>query len=692
MANVLFLTGDIGPAEGSVYSNLKNGGHDVTVYNVAGRWITGKSTVPLWMKGYNTRHSPLARNWFKRAIGHKEIDATISSGLQAASFAANTFGGNYYPLLWRGDLDFSNRNTTQKHAFGELVRTSDRLLLEDSWEMDKAIAKNSQVTHLRMRYPSLGARKYLTSMSGNVAIIYPHAQKNAADVLQEATQEFLRGDAEVGLVDIKTLFSARDLEEGKDFSDTLAERLERFSYAIILGTGPHHSTVLRALIHDKAQIVVDQTVGMAFLSDELDIPHRARGLGCVQTIRDLIEISDVRRPSEIEPRTAIAESDYLNDLVRLWQRDYNSCFEELPGVVSKKPLNIYFSVGMVQDSTKGARHQRVRNMHDAFSKRQALNIFGEEPFVERRLKLANDMLIEGRSAGVFYGENSTSPMPRKLSDQLAKFLEIFTDHGGRSMWFVRDLHWLETFEESPWTDERATELRSDGLNELREVGDRAQMLAAPSLAAGEGFNSLLVSAGERPRNWHPVPPAVQPQNIVDDESLALKDGITLLYAGGVSEIYQMELYLTALRNLEIPTMMDFVVRKPEAERLEHELERHDLLETDRTRILHTTMDLYRPRTSRTLGMVLLDSSYARFAFPYKTVTMIERGYPILCYKDMGIAEFVESNDLGIAVERSAIAIRKGISSLIRNGAEGIERVRKYETWENRVHGIYRALA
>jgi len=81
MANVLFLTGDIGPAEGSIYSDLKSNGHRVSTYNVAGRWLPNEPGVPLWMNGNNLRHSPMARNWFARSIQSKEIDSTISSGL-----------------------------------------------------------------------------------------------------------------------------------------------------------------------------------------------------------------------------------------------------------------------------------------------------------------------------------------------------------------------------------------------------------------------------------------------------------------------------------------------------------------------------------------------------------------------------------------------------------------------------------
>lgn len=692
MTNVLFLTADIGPAEGSVYSDLKRNGRKVFTYNVAGRWVPREGNAPLWMSGDKTRLSPMARNWFTRAIESKNIDFTISSGLHAGAFAANNLGGAFYPLLWRGNLDFGGSNETSTDAFADLLRTTDRLLLEDSWEMDKAVSKNSQVPHLQMRYPSPAARSYLTSTSGDVAIIYPRSKEQEAGVLREAAHGAFGGEIGIGLIEIKSLYRSGDLAKGLDFYNTLAHRLEKYSYAIILGTGPHHSTVIRALQHDKARLVVDQTVGMVFLSDELKLPHRARGLRCIQEMKKILETPNDSSISRGEPKHESPAGDFLETLNNLWHKDFDQHFEELPAVLDDGPLNIFFSVGTVQDLTKGARHQRVRNMHDEFFQRRSFNIFGQQPFMDRRLTLARTMLKAGRRAGVFYGENSTSPMTRVLNNYLANFLTEFSRLGGRSMWFVRDLHWLEKFEESPWTDAHVAKLKSDGIFELEEVGDRTDILAAPSGASGEGFNGLLVAAGEKERQWLPLPPAIQPQNIVDDTALVGVQGVTLLYAGGISEIYGMELYLSAIGGLDELTMIDFVVREPEAEPLKRELERLGLFESERIRILHTTMDLYHPRTSRTLGIILLDSKYAKFAFPYKTVTMIERGYPILCYSDMGIAEFVVSNDLGIAVERNVDSVREGIKTLIAEGAPGIQKARKTETWKSRVEQIFKILS
>src|SRR5690554_6310179 len=110
MSNVLLITSGIGPAEGAVISNLKRAGHSVLTYNVAGQWFPRQQGVPFWMRGYRTRLSPMARNWFTSIIEPKEIDRIITSGLDAAAFAARNTDRSFYPLLWRGDLDFPQRN------------------------------------------------------------------------------------------------------------------------------------------------------------------------------------------------------------------------------------------------------------------------------------------------------------------------------------------------------------------------------------------------------------------------------------------------------------------------------------------------------------------------------------------------------------------------------------------------------
>lgn len=691
MANVLFITGDVGPAEGSIYSNLISHGHNVSTYHTSGRWIPHDKSMPLWMGGYTSRRSPLARNWFRREIASKDIDVCISSGLMASSFAARNYDEHYYPLLWRGSLNFSGRYFTE--AFADIIRSSDRLLLEDTWEMDQATAKHSPLPHLRMKYPIPSSRSYLTSDSGDIAIIHSKSAENMARQMLHAGQEMLDPSRRIQNIDIASLYTSRDLAAGRDLYDVLSERLQDFSYAVFVGTGPHHSTVIRALMNDRDRFVVDQTIGMAELSRELQLPHRARGLRCIQLMTEITGLKQTDETSTVSNEQHQTRNDFVAVLEELWQQEYEPWFEQVPALESQEPLNIYFSVGSLEEKVNGARPQRVRNMHDAFTHKQALTVYGSsDQALKRRSRLAKELMKQGRAGGIFYGENHTQPMPMHRSELVADLLDSFAQMGGRSMWFVRDMHWLGAFDEDPWSEQLALELRKNGLHELRQIEDKVDLLAAPSDAAGEGFNQLLEKAGDRGRDWFPLPPAVQPQNIVDDRGHNSLDGVTVLYAGGISSIYSMGIYLSALRNTADTVLIDFVVRKPEEASLREELARLGLLDSDRVRILNTTMNLYRSRTSQTLGAILMESEYAKYSFPYKTMTMIERGYPILCFSDMGIADFVESNKLGIAVERTEASIRDGIEKLIQTGAPGVPGARTAEVWEARVEEISQALA
>ncbi|WP_022871602.1 hypothetical protein [Yaniella halotolerans] len=691
MATILFITGDVGPAEGSIYSTLVSSGHVVFTYHTSGRWIPQDDNVPLWMGGQHTRRSPMARNWFAKTSAAKQIDLCISSGLMASSFAARNFDGRVYPLLWRGALDVSK--SPQNEAFADVLGTTDRLMLEDPWEMDKALEKHSPLPHLRMRYPTPADRNYLTSPSGDIAIIYPTSAKNEAHQLLRASKDGLAQNGRIELVNVTSLYTSSDLVDGRDLYDALAERLGRFSYAIIVGTGPHHSTILHALQYDADRIVVDQTIGMAELSRDLDLPHRARGLQCVQKMTEVIESPERLSLNKQVSAPYRDQEDFLEVLDELWSRNLEPWFEELPATTCTQPLNIFFSSGLLQDRVNGARHQRVRNMYEAFRPKDALAIYGSSDHsLQRRVRLAQELIRSGRAPGIFYGENSTRPMPMPRADLLAEFLDGFIHQGGNAMWFVRDVHWLGAFDEDPWPDQLAQQLRIDGLHELHRLEEQVDILAAPSNAAGQGFNQLLDSVGEKHRDWFALPPGVQPQNVFDDHWISARNATTVLYAGGISSIYSMDIYLAALRDTDDDVLIDFVVRKPEEPELRDALNRIGLLDSDRVRILNTTMNLYRPRTSQTLGAILMESEYAKHSFPYKTMTMIERGYPIICFKDMGIANFVESNQLGKAVERTEDAIRTGINTLIQTGAPGIPLVRARETWDHRVGQIFDMLA
>lgn len=689
LANILFLTRNIGPAEGLVVSNLKASGHTVLTYDVAGAWLPNRGDMPLWMRGYRMRTSAMGRNHFNRILTGFEAEFAIASGFEAAGFAASNCDTEFIPLLWSGALDFSAMNDTLTQTFGKLLATNDRLLLEDPWEMDKAVSKGSLVPHFRLPYPDTPDQSVLVSDSGSVAVLYPAAmdQERIDNVLQELRRRFGRL-RNVEAVEIESLYRFRDLQRGRDAFDILSYRLKEFSFAAILGSGPHHSTVMRVLRSDQDRVVVDQTIAANYRCKELGFSHFARGLRIADVLQDVVsgaELSDGRRGSSVSEA-----QDYLEQLTAVYQCPVPEFYEELPALESVGPLNVFFSVASLEDITNGARPQRIRNMHEAFEDRlDAFSVFGTEISMNRRFQFLRSVL-DSRGAGIFYGENSTSPLPERSSAMLADFLDDFKSFGGRVAWFTRDLHWLESFTHSVWHPERAEALKEAGLLELERVAGRADILACPSDSSAEGFNGLLRTHGQVQRKWLSLPPAIARENIVRPLGTENSDKVTIVYSGGVSSFYGMDLYIEAVSTLP-DVYLDFVVRPADEHQLTEALKRFGLEEDPRIRILNSTMDFYVPRTQPCFGAILLDSSYAKFSFPYKTVTMIERGFPILCYSDMGIADFVVENNVGVAVDRNAESLRNGIETLRDSSAQGMEGVRRREDWNSRVDKIVRSL-
>lgn len=231
--------------------------------------------------------------------------------------------------------------------------------------------------------------------------------------------------------------------------------------------------------------------------------------------------------------------------------------------------------------------------------------------------------------------------------------------------------------------------RSAELESLEAVTD---LLVAPSDTSARYFNTLLESAGLSGRQWFALPPAVNPHSAVAPVAPPVpKDDITVLYVGGTGSIYAMDGYLDALQHLSERFKIDFIVRPSEKERLRETLSDRGLLTADRTQLLSTTLERYSPRTRHCIGTVLLDSEYGRLSFPYKTISMLERGFPTLCYDDMGIAEFVTSHDIGVACGRSTDQIVAGITRLADGWVAGISAAQQHETWGARVTSLLREL-
>lgn len=140
--------------------------------------------------------------------------------------------------------------------------------------------------------------------------------------------------------------------------------------------------------------------------------------------------------------------------------------------------------------------------------------------------------------------------------------------------------------------------------------------------------------------------------------------MTVVYSGGIGEIYRMDNFLRAVQILnENDFFFDFIVRKDEQSQLEESLLDCGIVIGDRVRLLNVDFEDYVPRTSKAIGVVLLDGDYAKFSFPYKTMSFIEKRFPVLTYDDMAISDFVTDENIGLSCGRSTPNIMDALMKL-----------------------------
>lgn len=699
--NILLLVEQPGPAEGVLTSNLRAEGHQVFIYDVRGGWIKGEKSLPLWLKGYRLRYSGLAASYFRDFIQRKHIEKVITSGIISAAFAAQNISLPFTPLLFRGDLDFSAAKTEQTDAFTKANQGVSRFLLEDEWEMDKANAKGSSVPHLLMPPPPQHHVRVLDRNVGQprVAILHPARMPKARlDLMIDNFADGVNGIA-VTPLEVESLYRTADLARARDIQGLVASRLSKYSHVVLIGTSRHHSSVLNLLIADWDRLAMEDTIGGGNLAHSIGFTRIGRGLKLVEIVAQMMNQEaalSAKADSPHPEETSDSRIGHLERLDQVMARPVGAAYEELAALKESGPLNIFFSVAPLQDVTNGARPQRIRNMAEAIdSQSAAVRLFSSGNGFNRRAILIRQAIENGRTAGFFYGENSTAPIADdQVIAALGNFLTEFREAGGKSGWFVRDLHWLE--EVDGYLDDASAreETVRRGILELETVARRADVVFAPNEESGDGFNELLSRGNFAEFTWEALPPGVCDANASSPASFAKgSDGFTLLYAGGTNSVYGMNTYLSALRDHSAEdTYFDFVCREAEVEDLRAALLDTDLIDDPRVRILHVELENYLPRTPVVVGTILLDSDYAKFSFPYKTVSMIERGFPILTYSDMAIARFVSEFKVGVAVERNAASIGAGIDFIRDHVSDfDFDDARRQNSWTSRVSTVKKVL-
>ena len=698
----LALISITGATEGALASAYRSAGEPLLLFSTRELDFVGehRGEVPAWLSNASLGPGPFqVGRYLEQLVIELGVTTVLSVGREASWFAAKHLADtSYTAVLLRGDVDLSSRRPAQVGMFQLISSTTTRLVLEDQWEMGKAAAHGSRVPHHRLPLLSSGGDPVLTSIGTRVAILYGGRVASHGSLLTGLLAACRRRRVPCDAVSMASLFRNRDLERGISLDQALRFRLGAFTHVVVLGDHRDTAAVVATLAREPGRVIVEGTLASTALVDRLEGVVGARGTAIIDrlnrvlsawraergtaattAVRQLQRAGRLpgvpgrlaRRGHRILDRMAVqryrrlevkstSDAHLPSWFAALGERDVPWFQEDLwedregPG-----HFDVFFTVAPVENRANGARPQRVRNVAETMCARGPTIVLQPlDRLLDRRAQLVGHLVKNGWSPRMVYGENSTSPMDSiSTIDRVARLFRSLGEKGALRAWFVRDLHWLSR--ETVRGYSPSPDLVDRGLYELRTMASVTELFLAPNEGSRTEFQELLSNHDVDTAHWSVLPPALHPDNVCNIESLAKKvPGLTLLYAGGTNGFYRQDVFLSAIAELskERGFHLDLVVRDAEAEHLAESLQRASLAPRRTVRVITEDLSRYVPLTPNVLGVALLDGRYATRAFPYKTVSMLERGLHVLCFEDMAIAGFLDKYDAGVFCDRDVASV------------------------------------
>ncbi|WP_445154064.1 hypothetical protein ACTWLI_12030 [Arthrobacter sp. Hor0625] len=676
MSSLIFIS-DTGAVEGNLLSAHKAADEEAWFYHVTENrfYPDGIEAAESWLdpRMAPSRHI-LRTRYFQAIIRKRGIGRVLAVGMTAANYASTVLDSHdFTPILLRGDLDFSSRRTGHVESFTAINTNARRIFFEDSYEMDKAAAHGSTTPHLK--YPSFAdVQTGILHHDVNhkkVALVYDAAANDARTVSQLNDYEEILTQAGFASkrVDIGSLYSSIDLRMGRTFPATMRYRIGDCSHCIIIGDSRNTGTVIAGLAGQSDRIFVDDTFNSSFVYSASDFANFGRGLALVQKLI-VASVGEGTKESNLADNL-ISSAFALGAIDQLVAQQLPWFYEPLAGSENASDFDVFFTVAPIENRANGARPQRIRNIAEAFAEeRPTVMVSSNIAGLKRKTTYLQWLIGRGIRPAYFYGENSTTPIATYDGiELLADLLVSLRSAGCLVGWFIRDLHWLDpdnAYLSTSSTDHRTITAR--GLYEVRVLSEVCDLFFAPNSESAVAFKGYLGSHNPINVEWAPLPPGISWSNTLPVKSSGLSgestDRTTFVYSGGVGDVYNMDTYLEAISQLNPDQYyFDFVVRKEEQDALTTSIGQLSSVTREAIRVLNVDLADYIPRSDRCVGIVLISSTYANFSFPYKTMTMIERGYPILTFADMAIAEFVVSESVGVTCGRSAQSVAESMQDL-----------------------------
>ncbi|APT85665.1 hypothetical protein CAQU_12155 [Corynebacterium aquilae DSM 44791] len=621
------------------------------------RALNADIQLPSWAANQENGFPTLQKRFFKQLIAENELDSVIAVGLSAADAATNLgLGLEIDVVLSRGECDFSPRRKNLADRFHRVVDGADRLWFDDTYEMDKAVAQGSTKPHLLTPIAVLKSRVLKGADSPSVVAFFPDdwtpdAVEHRVQKLRNHLLELSDISVDVTALRMNVGYTRGDLSLGRGFPGALQYRVPKeCTHAIFYGDAPASATMLAAFhVAHPHRVFVEETLGNADVANRLGIPEEQRGRGAALDQRLAIKIAEYSYGLEdaCDVSETPAPTSLLQAIEKAKENNLPWWYEQTQCEPSFEQINVFFSAAPIENRTNGARPMRIRSMAEAATQKwSAVRLTSNERILERRGRAINAMLLSGAQLGMAYLENSTSPMLEQQSRLVSSLFRSWKAQGLKIAWFVRDLHWLS--KEAPIDEEIRGALIGRGISELQLIKDVADVVYAPSRESAQIFDELLDSSSfQSAFEWRFLPPAVAAANALNTAALPKEGGVELVYSGGYGGIYTMPKLFEELRGDSGNWSLTMIIRPEDEEKV-----RQDTSDLPPGRVSIRTGNFgdFIPLKEHTVGLVLLESDYARNSFPFKVMSYIEKGITPLCYSGTAVSSFVTASDVGVAVE------------------------------------------
>lgn len=732
----LLVVSRVGAIEGALASAYRAAGEEVVIFSSASRTMLHPrhEDIPEWLALLpKERRTFVLSRHLGRLVDELNVGRVIAVGLAASVCAAQLFPDTRItPLVTHVDLDPVTSGS--RKAIDFVAGAAAELVFVTSSDMLHAAFAGSRVPHFRLPLLACSSREVLTSGAPRVVILGGRDVKRKDARVRALLAACRRYGAPAEFMRVGTLYNEDHLRSDVDLADALRDRLGAFTHSVIVGEHRDVVAIAPLLGMQANRLLLDGTLAATDLARHMAGVRVARGTALVPLLEEILgewrlrERRPVARASRVWTRVAsrhrvlswstgalqrsvarlrrargrssqalhrTAQPSLPSWFASLAGRDVPWYHEDLFDETHPQEFDVFYTVSPVENRADGARLQRLRNMFETMrSDGPTIVLMPSHNLLDRRGRLISDLVEHGWQPRLVYGENSTGPMPSlDLIDRTASCFRWLAEQSAATAWFVRDLHWLA--EEDVEGFHPTQEQIERGLYELRQVRDVSDVLYAPSESSRLEFGKLLAPHGISTATWLTLPPGLHPHNVCQVERLSgRKRGLTLLYAGGMNDFYRQDMFLSAVAELqkEPDFFLDMVVRERELPFVERAIARAGV-DSERTRVLTQDLSAYVPRTRTVLGVILLDGEYARFSFPYKTVSMLERGLHVLCYADVPTTSWLSRFGAAVPCDPHPESILSSARAYKdRHDRINVDQILESESWHARLAQVRRESA